>query len=786
MLEVGSEGGDERTSASRQGGRSKALVHEAEVEVRPLFGFQGDRCRGGQQRCVLVTDSYGVYRPAFLDGHKVSAEEAALSLLQDQLAVSRSVNNTRITMANVRQLVGIEPVPEVDGKAVELERWRELIGSGAELRLSWRPVANFAGEPLHAAGLVELANFGGFAGDEKFLPHLRKIGDWFKGTGKKVMAIFHPSVVTNFINGVKGLVEALSGFFNCLGNLPEDYDMGGITGILGRFVKNRTDALGAMYNVWVVPPLNALEKYTKQETDADVKLEQNVVIGSSKEKTKCVEAYKVGQMHCEADAAERGSRSKGNDGKSVDLDANFNVEVQGRSRVCVTRTDRDAGWNFDLWISCWDTMRSFPVMLGASSESNKKCVKVRAINPACHPDAADGAVSGGGARLDFGANKNKTHDFMVTVDVKEATICAERVNMPAGVVGWELDLNFECHATAFEADFSTIADGTWKGRLIELGWVWLLDLVNMPDMEVGKCVAEHILWPLKQVAYNYAMTGMKYADKQVRAFLKSIIEMLRQSMEGLQFDKFAGIDLKELGKVAAAEANRQCLLQLMEDIPPMGNVTEPNRILQGLNLSLTAKVLNLKLIPGVVNATVRELIRQIGEYVIQKLYAPFIRHVQEIMVTAGNQLFLFLEGICGLIPQIGGFLCNIMSMPLSSALTWIQEPLFVEAMKLGRNLFTGLSGQLANWLSEKTADLIAHLYAKITVASNQVYAWLDAAIEQLPWIGAIVSKQDAHRMLGTIVTGIVTFAQKMFQMVFPELEENLAYCLKIRQNLVGI
>lgn len=752
--------------------RETGVAAQASVESKappaglPLFGQCGEKCDSGE-KCVLVADSYGILRPARLDKHSMSPEQAAIALLQDQYAMNKHINGTAVTPDNVAALAGVEPFAELDGQEVPLDVLSQMLGSRShELSVRWRPVPGFRGALTHTHAMVQLSTGTLDEEADKWITwsnvthHFKKVAQVAK---QFVSYVTDSVVIKKWLDSVKDVLGSLSEFFACLRNLPEKYHMGGIDKLLKMVFTSPKGAVSEIFDVWVKPPLSTIKDFVSKEQDVETNVAQNVWIGDSKgSNEKCVNVPSVGSLLCDVDAGNAAKRIKGGDAPDT-----FEIKVVDHSRVCARRTDSPAGWDIDLLIKCTDSMEGFPVIMGRST-GQKKCINVAANGLICSKFAANH-----GNRLD--RDKNVSMTFEVSVDDKATQICVERTDAAAG---WDLDLKFECHATSYMVDLGTILEGSWKFYAIERAWVLMNDMTTMPNMEVGKCVQHHIMWPMKAPTADVVMLALTFIDGQVREFFNKLSSFLQRSLTGLLVGGFAGVDFADLAVVSTAAANEACMKEL--------ETAAMYRQRPGVNLTATMLKPVTAIAPAVARKTTQNIVMKIAKYVTYDIFSPMIRVALGAMQDAIGDFLLLLDGICGVIPEIGGLLCDTIATPLNSAIVYMQEPMYNEAVKFVMGLFTKLGDKIAEWIAGQVTD-IAQLATKLVVDTKQkIVLFIEEAIAGVVWIGRIVQKDMVHRALDVVFVGILDFIGQVIGKMAPDVENQMQDCLKLRKVIVGL
>eukprot|EP00932_Pfiesteria_piscicida_P018726 SRR837773.5577.p1 GENE.SRR837773.5577~~SRR837773.5577.p1 ORF type:complete len:330 (-),score=96.91 SRR837773.5577:62-967(-) len=300
-------------------------------------------------------------------------------------------------------------------------------------------------------------------------------------------------------------------------------------------------------------------------------------------------------------------------------------------------------------------------------------------------------------------------------------------------------------------------------------------------MEVGQCVAEHILWPLKRSTTDVVMLALTFADAQVRQFFQSLSAFLQKSMLSLVGEgdgTMSGVDLTEVHKVTAAAANAACMKELEK--------AASYRQMPGMNLTDSMLRPITVVAPAVAKSAIKLVVEKIGKFATYDLFAPLVRKMLGVMQDAASDMLLLLDGLCGVIPELGGLICDSFEMPLNGAIVWTQEPMFAEAIKFVSGLFQSLAEKVSSWVADKVQDVADLGRALAKDLSTKAAAVVEDAISKVKWIGEYVDKGMIHWTLDTSFAGIIHFLSELLAKMAPDVEAQVQQCMTLRKVIVGL
>jgi hypothetical protein len=182
---------------------------------------------------------------------------------------------------------------------------------------------------------------------------------------------------------------------------------------------------------------------------------------------------------------------------------------------------------------------------------------------------------------------------------------------------------------------------------------------------------------------------------------------------------------------------------------------------------------------AVISAVLTWTSREITKLLDQWVYQPMLQALVNVVTWANGGIMQVLDGLCGLIPFVGGVICAAITTPLS----WLTNEAVAQ---LTSGTVKGLMGAVQGWLDgeiPKWSDSIASMLVNLV---DQGVSYVDAQIPQEAKEVANVATGIAH-VVTPIMQAVQPFFMDLAKLAFPKMSDRVDQCkasLDLLENLV--
>ena len=184
---------------------------------------------------------------------------------------------------------------------------------------------------------------------------------------------------------------------------------------------------------------------------------------------------------------------------------------------------------------------------------------------------------------------------------------------------------------------------------------------------------------------------------------------------------------------------------------------------------------------AVVTAVLTFVSKQVTAYINEHVYQPMLAQLVRLIGQAQGSLMQLVDGLCGLIPEVGGAICALITVPLGNLAQQVIGELTSSSVK-------GLMGAAQSWIDSQIPTWSAAIAAQIVPVvlkvegaiqgiSNEVKEFDDGALPALAKALKPVLKIVQKFMMGTLESVLPNIMGKI-----KECDQNLATLLDLVQH----
>ena len=240
------------------------------------------------------------------------------------------------------------------------------------------------------------------------------------------------------------------------------------------------------------------------------------------------------------------------------------------------------------------------------------------------------------------------------------------------------------------------------------------------------------------------------ASKAVDSVGKKINKWLKKKMPGLaSFDDRVGNTIKSVcgnitGKLLASVHTG---FYDADIICNRGNITSfKDYAKRGLELAIYTGL----------TLTASQLFLLFNRYILQNVASQIAGLVTNLI----SIIMEILDAVCGLIPEVGGFICSVFTVPLTAAGNWIVDLVVSESTMA---LFDEVQDKLMSYIKDFSRDLAEKVVDKIVDAVDDI---VGSTFDIDDSLNMVFTELNKYPILGEISVWVLKRALKVFFQAF--------------------